>query len=372
MRGTPRLVVPQTRPPNPWGRDRPDRLLDSLEALLELRVRWTAITHSRRHPTPAVNNRLFPLRVGERDVVAGDDDVVALTLGGTRRAQLPAWYPGAHLDIQLPSGRIRQYSLCGDPADRHRYRIAVRRVPDGGGGSRELHRLPVGSVVHVRGPRNAFGFIEPVRVADTGRVRFIAGGIGITPILPMVREAEHMGLDWTLVYVGRNRGALPFLDELARLGQRVVVRTDDDHGLPTADDLLPVDLHTGDVIYCCGPIPLMDMVAARVRDAPGVELHSERFSPKPVVDGRPFRIQLARSGEVVHVDAHETALEAVLEVDSRTPYSCRQGFCGACRVRVVAGTVDHRDTMLSTSDREAGMMLLCVSRAESGSLTLDL
>jgi len=354
------------------GGTRPDSILRILEAAISARVRWLVTLHGdgrRDNPIDEYKTRLV---VTARTTVAGDSDVVGLELRAPDWSDLARWYPGAHIDLYLPSGRIRQYSLCGDPADRRCYRIAVRRIPDGTGGSNEVHDdLPVGALVGVRGPRNAFGFVEPGRSTHVERVHFVAGGIGITPILPMVREAERTGLNWTLVYVGRERRTLPFLDELTRFGDRVTIRTDDECGaLPTADDLLPPNVRSGDAIYCCGPVPMMDLIAARVRSEPGVELHAERFSAAPVVDGRPFRIRLARTGRIVDVAADRTALDAVLGVDPRTPYSCRQGFCGTCAVHVSDGEVDHRDNLLTQEERDAGTMLLCVSRAHSPDLTV--
>ena len=173
------------------------------------------------------------------------------------------------------------------------------------------------------------------------------------------------------MYVGRERRTLPFLDELTRLGDRVTIRTDDEYGaLPTADDLLPPNVCSGDAIYCCGPVPMMDLIAARVRNEPGVELHAERFSAAPVVDGQPFRIRLARTGQIIDVAADQTALDAVLRAEPGTPYSCRQGFCGTCTAHVSDGDIDHRDNLLTQDERDAGTMLLCVSRAHSPYLTV--
>ena len=198
------------------------------------------LIHRDEPPENRIDEYKTTLTVSERTTVATDNDVVSLELRAPDGSDLERWYPGAHLDLYLPSGRIRQYSLCGDPADRRCYRIAVRRIPDGGGGTNEVHdELPVGTVVGVRGPRNAFGFVEPGRIERAKRVHFVAGGIGITPILPMVREAERMGLDWSLMYVGRERRTLPFLEELSPFGDRVTIRTDDEYGLPAANDLLP-------------------------------------------------------------------------------------------------------------------------------------
>ncbi|PRY43993.1 PDR/VanB family oxidoreductase [Umezawaea tangerina] len=251
-------------------------------------------------------NAPLVLEVARRTRVA--PDVVALRLVGD--GPLPAWQPGCHLDLHLPSGLRRQYSLCGDPADRDGYRIAVRRV---GAGSAEVHDLPTGTRITVRGPRNAFPFVAG------GPVLFVAGGIGITAILPMVQASRRDGLDWRLVYVGRAR-AMPFLDELP--DDRVEVRTG------RSADLLR-DAHPEGAVYCCGPPSMLDAVR---RDFASARLHFERFSPPPVVDGRPFSLELRRSGVVLPVPADRSALDVLKDLRPDVPYSCRQGFCGTCEV----------------------------------------
>ncbi|WP_225993895.1 PDR/VanB family oxidoreductase [Actinomadura rudentiformis] len=287
-------------------------------------------------------------------------DVVGLRLGAPDGGLLPRWQPGCHLDLLLPSGRRRQYSLCGDPADRRSYRIAVRRLPAGGGGSIEVHEdLVEGRTVRVQGPRNAFPFLA------SESYLFLAGGIGITPILPMVQAAERAGADWRLVYTGRSRETLPFLDELAGLPPgRIVIRTDDEHGVPRSADLLR-DAGPGTAVYCCGPAPMID--AVRGAFSAGT-LHYERFAPAPIVDGRPFTVELARTGTTIGVAAGQSALEAIKAELPSVAYSCRQGFCGTCRVRVLDGTVDQR----AATDQGGDSMLICVSRARGGHLTLDL
>jgi len=307
-----------------------------------------------------------------RRIEAHDQDVVSLRLESPDARELPPWRPGAHLDLELPSGRLRQYSLCGDPADTRAYRIAVRRIPDGGGGSVEVHdELPVGSRIVVRGPRNAFPFAVPGHGSPAARLHFIAGGIGITPILPMARLAMRLGIEWSMVYTGRSRDTIPFLDEIAGFGDRVTVRTDDEHGLPDAAALL-AGVTTDTAVYCCGPVPMTTAVAAAVREMPGVELHSERFSPPPIVNGVAFEIEFASTGAVVEVPADKSALETILQSRPDRPYSCRQGFCRTCKVRVLSGEPEHRETVLTAADDEAGEMLVCVSRSRGGRLVLDL
>lgn len=364
-------VIPERVPADLFGKRASDRTTKVLDAVASARIRWATLVN-RRDLNTKVDDRRIALVVTERRVEAHDQDVVSLRLEAPDGRELPSWRPGAHLDLELPSGRLRQYSLCGDPADIRAYRVAVRRIPEGGGGSVEVHdELPVGSRLVVRGPRNAFPFAVPGYGSPSVHLHFVAGGIGITPILPMVRLAVRLGLDWSMVYVGRSRDTIPFLDEVESFGDRVTVRTDDEHGLPDAAALLP-GVTTGTAVYCCGPVPMTDTIAAAVRHLRGVELHSERFSPPPVVDGKPFEIEFASTGQVIEVPADESALATILKYRPGQPYSCRQGFCRTCKVRVLSGTPEHRESVLTEDQHAAGEMLACVSRCDGGRLVLDL
>ncbi|MEV0762390.1 PDR/VanB family oxidoreductase [Nocardia sp. NPDC050435] len=287
-------------------------------------------------------------------------DVVSLTLRARDLRTLPSWRPGSHLDVFLPSGRQRQYSLCGDPRDRRRYRIAVRRLDDGDGGSREMHALRTGDTVRIRGPRNAFTYI-----GNAPSYLFLAAGIGITPILPMAWEAGERG---RLVYLGRSRSSMPFLRELPLDAE---IRPDDEYGVPDIPALL-AKAEPGAAVYVCGPPPVLEAAQRHLfRINPTASLHTERFSALPVTDGREFDLRLARSGLTVRVGSRETALDALRRAHPGVVYSCRQGFCGTCKVGVRSGAVDHRDRLL-TADERAGHMLPCVSRSADGPLVLDL
>jgi ferredoxin-NADP reductase len=303
------------------------------------------------------------LCVERRSVEAGG--VVSLSLRAPDGRALPAWAPGAHLDVFLPSGAQRQYSLCGDPAEAHRYRIAVRRIPDGTG-SAEMHTLAESDALSVRGPRNAFRF------ADADSYLFVAAGIGITPILPMVGRAAAEGRPWRLVYLGRSRATMPFLDELAALpGGHCDVRPDDETRRTPIDEIIG-RARPEAAIYLCGPAPLIDAAHAMTPTLrPTCSLHTDRFSPPPVVGGEPFEIRLAATGTTIPVASDETALTAIRRAVPAAAYSCRQGFCGTCKVRVLCGDVDHRDTRLPPDER-ATAMLPCVSRSVGGPLEIDL
>ncbi|MCG7209414.1 PDR/VanB family oxidoreductase [Streptomyces arenae] len=329
-------------------------------ALLARRALRRRIEGSPLWPLPALDpptsgrprSRALSLLVTAHRTVA--DGVVQLRLEGER---LPAWEPGAHLDVVLPSGLVRQYSLCGDPADTSSYTIAARLVADGRGGSRELHEQVVeGMELEVRGPRNRF----PLAAADS--YVFVAGGIGITPILPMLRAVPD-GVRWRLLYCGRTRASMPFLAELAG-DERVTVVAEDTDGRPDLD-ALPVP--AGAAVYCCGPEGLMAAVEERF---PAVRL--ERFAPlADTGEDRPFELELRRSGRTLTVPADTSVLAAVRAELPDTPYSCAQGFCGTCQQRVLEGEVAHRDELLTDTER-ADSMLICVSRARSGRLVLDM
>ncbi|MGW3492856.1 PDR/VanB family oxidoreductase [Streptomyces sp. NPDC001020] len=336
-------------------------------ALLVRRALRRRIQVSPLWPLPALEEpisgrprtRALRLRVARHENVA--DGVVRLRLTGR---ELPRWEPGAHIDLVLPSGLIRQYSLCGDTADTSSYTVATRLVEDGRGGSREVHeQLREGTEVEVRGPRNRFPLVAaPAYV-------FVAGGIGITPILPMLR-----GLPPTahrrLLYCGRSRASMPFLDEIEKLGgDRVTVVAEDEDGRPDLDALF-ADVPAGAAVYCCGPEGLMTAVEARLPE--GATLHMERFAPRATADGeRCFEVELRRSGRMVKVPADSSVLAAVRAELPGTVYSCEQGFCGTCRQRVLEGDVDHRDELLTDTER-GDSMLICVSRALGERIVLDM
>ncbi|MEU6989105.1 PDR/VanB family oxidoreductase [Streptomyces sp. NPDC046465] len=343
-------------------------------ALLTRRALRRRIGASPLWPLPALEepvsgqprSRALRLTVARHESVA--DGVVQLRLEGR---DLPAWEPGAHLDVVLPSGLVRQYSLCGDPEDTSSYTVATRLISaeqGGRGGSREVHeRLREGAEVEVRGPRNRFP------LAGAPSYVFVAGGIGITPVLPMLRAVEAAGADWRLLYGGRSRGSMPFLEEVEKLGgagrQRVTVVAEDEAGLPDLAAFLD-GTPRGTAVHVCGPEALMDAVDAVLPE--GCTLHLERFSPRTSLDGNaPFEVELRRSGRTVAVAADTTVLAAVRAELPHTAYSCEQGFCGTCQQRVVEGEIDHRDELLNDGER-ATSMLICVSRARGERLVLDM
>ena len=306
-------------------------------------------------------------------VIAKDrcaDDVVALVLapGG---GELPPWEAGAHVDLLAGDVAPRQYSLCGDPADRSTYRLGVLREAHGRGSSRFVHDvLTVGDEVVIRGPRNHF------RLEDAPSYIFIAGGIGITAILPMVAAADRMGAQWRLAYGGRRRVSMAFLEELTGYGERVTVHPQDEVGLLDLDALLGAPT-ANTLVYCCGPEPLLAAVEDRCASGwPAGALHVERFSPKgigaPADDGS-FEIVLAMSGTSLTVPVGRSILETVRAAGIVVASSCQDGVCGTCETGLHEGEADHRDSVLSDEEKaENTSLMICVSRARSSRLVLDL
>ncbi|MFI6274392.1 PDR/VanB family oxidoreductase [Streptomyces sp. NPDC050988] len=307
------------------------------------------------------------LVVERRDLAA--EGVLALTLRHPLGEELPAWEPGAHIDVILGPDLERQYSLCGDPADRRSWRVAVLREPDGRGGSAHVHgQLEAGDKVRVRGPRNHFA-LQP-----SPRYRFVAGGIGITPILPMLAAAEAAGAEWTLLYGGRTRNSMAFVEELGRYGDRVRVAPQDEAGLLDLDSELGSP-QADTLVYCCGPGPLLDAVEERCMRWPKGSLHVERFQPKVQETGADteFEVVLERSGQTLTVPADVSVLDTVRSAGVEVLFSCTEGTCGTCETDVLEGTPDHRDSVLTDEEREAGeTMLICVSRCRGKRLVLDL
>jgi len=279
------------------------------------------------------------VRVESKQQVA--DGVVALTLRPIADGPLPRWSPGAHVDLILDGVPTRQYSLCGDPADHQLWRLGILRDAEGGGGSRFVHdQLQAGHTVRVRGPRNNFG------LDASPRYLFIAGGIGITPLLPMIAAAEAAAADWRLLYGGRRRASMAFLGELARYGDRVTVAPQDETGLLDLDSLLGTP-QPDTLVYCCGPEPLLAAVEERCLAWPARSLRVERFSARPLtapVRAEAFEVELARSELTLTIPPDRSILDVVEEAGAGVLSSCAEGTCGTCETAVLDGLPDHRDS----------------------------
>ncbi|MDQ0769481.1 ferredoxin-NADP reductase [Pseudarthrobacter defluvii] len=299
--------------------------------------------------------------------------VVSVTLKHPLGHDLPGWEPGAHIDVLLPNGILRQYSLCSHPDETKAWRIAVLKEPQGRGGSAYVHdELMPGTKLQVREARNNF----PMHPAE--RYLFIAGGIGITPILPMVWAATHQGIPWELLYLGRSRTSMAFLNEITALGGRATIHVSQELG-PFPLNYLLSELEAGTEVYACGPQKLLDALETASKSWDDASaFHCERFSLEPAEPSAgtstdsAFTLELA-DGMEVPVPANSSVLEALEAAGINVPNSCREGICGTCETPVIAGDIDHRDTLLSPQEREEGAtMMICVSRCKSPRLVLDL
>lgn len=297
------------------------------------------------------------------------EGVVSVELQSASGGPLPPWQPGAHIDLVLPTGIKRQYSLCGPVGERSYYRIGVRRERTSRGGSEYVHAfLRPGQHLTLAGPRNTF------ELHDATSYLFVAGGIGITPILPMIRQAESRGLDWQLLYGGRTAASMPFSDELREYGPRVRFHSSD------ADGRIPLGEHFAEVrpgmkIYACGPQALLTALQDAVAHWPPDSLRLERFTPRPrgqSTQDRAIEVACAATGKTVNVEAGQSILAALDDAGVKVASSCRSGICGACETAVLEGVPDHRDDILSESERAANdRMFICVSRAKTPRLVLD-
>ncbi len=321
-------------------------------------------------PSPLLSEFEAEVVVADSELIA--DGVVRLTMSAADGSELPAWTPGAHLDLILRDRHgaevVRQYSMCGSPSDRDHYQVAVLEAPDGRGGSAAVHQLRRGDRLRVRGPRNHFS------LQSSPRYVFIAGGIGITPIIPMIEEAEAARRDWTLHYGGRSRASMAFAERLEKFGDRVHLVPQDEAGLLDVTSILAAP-SPGTLVYCCGPEALLRAVESACEGWPANVLHVERFSPKerPAEEqDTTVRVMLQRSGKTLEVAPGETIFDAMRAAGVSVLGSCLEGICGTCEQTVLEGEVDHRDSVLDEDERAANdCIMVCVSRARTPWLVLD-
>jgi len=314
---------------------------------------------------------MLTLRVARTEPAA--DGIQLFELRPLDGGALPAFAPGSHIAVQTPGGAMRNYSLSNDPHERDRYVIAVKREEQGRGGSVALvERVRAGDTIQIAPPRNLFEL-----VTSAPSYIFVAGGIGITPILSMIRYVRASGdKPFHLYYLTRSPGQTAFLEELAKpeFAGRVTIHHDE--GDPEkAFDLWPVfEEPSKAYIYCCGPRPLMDAVRDMTGHWPMSAVHFEDFGSdlvRPRADDVPFNIQVGRGGPILEVPVGTTILETVRAHGRRMPSSCESGTCGTCRTGLLAGEADHRDLVLTEAERKDAIMI-CVSRAKSDVLVLDL
>jgi ferredoxin-NADP reductase len=310
-------------------------------------------------------------KVRVRDLRWEAEGVLSVGLVDPDGAELPAWTPGAPVAIELQPGLERQYSLCGRVEDRREWRIGVLYEPAGRGGSKWIHeRLRPGDLVGIREPRNDF------ELEDADGYLFIGGGIGITPILPMIAQADAMSKPWRLLYGGRKRTSMAFQERLAAYGDRVDIAPEDERGLLDLAAEVAA-LTPGSAVYCCGPGPLLDAIGAQCADLAAGTLHIERFTPlmelEEALEGDAFEVELARSGLTVHVADGQSIIDAVEAAGVTVDCSCLVGTCGTCETAVLEGEPDHRDGLLTDDEKAANdTMMICVSRSKSPVLKLDL
>ncbi len=312
---------------------------------------------------------MVPLRVTRADKIA--DGIHLFELRDPGGAALPPFSAGAHIAIRTPNGLLRKYSLCNDPSERDRYQVAIKRETNGRGGSANLiDAVKAGDELMVAPPVNDFGL--PPRATD---FLFIAGGIGITPMMAMIREVQAQGKRFRLYYCTRSPETTAFTQELSapEFAGKVVIHHD--QGDPTCSlDLKPIlaERKNREHLYCCGPRPLMEAVRRMTDHWSPTAVHFEAFSEaethKP--GDKPFRARLAKSGRVIDVPATKTILEVLRENGLEVPSSCETGTCGTCRTKMLAGEADHRDLVLAEHER-ADTIMICVSRAKSDEITLD-
>ena len=312
----------------------------------------------------------MPLRVAAITDVA--DGIRCFELVQPDGSELPPFTPGSHVKVQTPNGLLRKYSLCNDPAERHRYLIAVKRDDGGQGGSRSMHNdVQVGQTLPTSVPDNAFPLVGTAR-----SYVFIAGGIGITPILSMIRSfGELPPAPWKLYYLTRSPETTAFLQELKdpAFKRNVVIH----HNLGNAErayDLWPIlEKPNMGHVYCCGPKGLMESVRDMTGHWSHGNIHFESFNEGGGVkaDDKPFQVKLAKSGREVEVPVGKSILAVIREHGCHAASSCESGTCGTCRTALLEGEADHRDMVLYPEEMESQIMI-CVSRAKGERLVIDL
>jgi phthalate 4,5-dioxygenase reductase subunit len=311
----------------------------------------------------------MPLRVTRNDKIA--DGIHLLEFRDPGGRSLPEFSAGAHIGIRVPNGLLRKYSLCNDPAERDRYQVAVKRESNGRGGSCSLiDDTKAGDELDVIAPVNDFGL--PPRAQD---FLFIAGGIGVTPFMAMIREIMAQGKRFRLFYCSRSPETTAFRDELGapEFKDSVIIHYDQGD-VSRSLDLRPilVERKNREHLYCCGPRPLMEAVRAMTDHWSPTAVHFEAFSEAEThkADDKLFKVKLARSGAVIEVPTDKTILEVLRERGLDVPSSCETGTCGTCRTKMLAGEADHRDLVLAEHERKDTIMI-CVSRARTDEITID-
>jgi len=311
------------------------------------------------------------LIVSEKNKAA--DGVVELILRDPSCAELPRWTPGSHIDLLLSNSMVKQYSLCGDIYDKSYYRVGILNDPNSRGGSKFVHEeIKQGDTIRVRGPRNHFPLIK------TTKYLFIGGGIGITPLIPMIQAVEEIGAEWRLIYGGATEHTMAFTELLASYGDRVEFFPADKRGFLLLDAEL-AQPHADQHVYTCGPEPLINAVESISDKFNWLEdnIHSERFAAVEVAAPynalESFEVVCEKSNVTIEVGPDETILDAIEAKGIKVLASCRAGVCGTCEIDIIEGEADHRDNVLTKAEHESNeFMLVCCSRSLSKKLILDI
>lgn len=298
--------------------------------------------------------------------------IVSLELQDPDGAALPEYGPGAHIDLHLGNGLVRSYSLCGAPEVRDRYTVGVLLDRNSRGGSRFVHeQLRVGATLTIGAPRNNFELDE-----SAAHTVLVAGGIGVTPIVCMARRLAELGRPFTLVYCARTRAEAAFLDSLSAYGDAVRFHFDDEAGAPPDLKAMLAGQDAQTHLYCCGPGPMLNAFEAACEAHGYPNVHIERFAADPsteAVQEGEYVVQLSRTGSLVKVPSGKSLLDALLDAGLDVEHSCREGVCGSCETAVLEGCPDHRDSVLSNSERASNKtMMVCVSGCKGSRLVLDL
>jgi len=302
------------------------------------------------------------------------ENIVCMQLKPLEGKTFPAWTAGAHIDVVCgTTGLVRQYSLCGDPSHSSELTLAVLNEPNSRGGSQWVHHsINKGDVLQFRGPRNRFPLDE-----TAGQVVFVAAGIGITPLIPMALKAKQLGIDYVLHYSGKSRKTMAFVDSLLSIhGNRLALHISDEGGRANFELVLK-DFNTEVQVYACGPQRLLAELESLCAGLPHVVLKVEHFqssanSLDPLRE-HGFEIELKDTGLVVQVPPDRTVMEALRSVNIDVQSDCGEGLCGSCEVRVLSGKVDHRDKVLTATERQShSKMMVCCSRAQGNRLVLEL
>jgi len=303
------------------------------------------------------------------------ENILGIELRPREGNVLPAFEAGAHIDLHLPNGMVRSYSLLNAPGETHHYVIAVLKDQASRGGSRCVHEeLRVGLPLSISVPRNHFPLHE-----GAGHSVLVAGGIGVTPILCMARQLRLLGRSLEVLYFARSRKSAAFVSELQALGVPVHWHFDDEMGGPPdlaallASRVRKPDTH----LYACGPAMMLDHVVANCERMGHTDIHVERFAGVEVaasVDARKsYTVELKKTGKVIHVTPEKSLLQTLIDAHVDVDYSCEDGVCGACETRILDGVPDHRDSVLSASEKATNrVMMICVSGCKSDRLILDL